>query len=269
MEKSIRLNNGVEMPTLGLGVFKIGDGSPVKNAIKMALSNGYRKIDTAAVYSNEVGVGEALLESSLKREEIFLTTKVWNEDQGYKSTLRAFEESLKRLKTNYLDLYLIHWPVGGHFLETWRALNELYREGRVRAIGVSNFQVRHLEQLYEVSDLVPAVNQIERHPLLTQEELGNYCKEKGIVIEAWSPLMKGNLDIPLLKEIGERHHKSPAQVVLRWQLQNGVVVIPKSVHPHRIKENSEIYDFSLSGEEMSAISGLNQNRRFGPDPDTF
>lgn len=269
MEKSIRLNNGLEMPTLGLGVFRIGDGSPVKNAVRMALTNGYRKIDTAAVYGNEVGVGEAIEESSLKREEIFLTTKVWNDDQGYDSTLRAFQKSLKRLKTDYVDLYLVHWPVKGHFLETWRALNELYREGQVRAIGVSNFQIHHLEQLSEVSDVVPAVNQIERHPLLTQEELRGYCQEKGIVVEAWSPLMKGNLDLPLLKTIGERHHKIPAQVVLRWHLQDGVVVIPKSVHPHRIKENSEIYDFSLSSEEMKAISGLNQNHRFGPDPDSF
>lgn len=269
MEKSIRLNNGLEMPTLGLGVFRIGDGSPVKNAVRMALTNGYRKVDTAAVYGNEVGVGEAIEESSLKREEIFLTTKVWNDDQGYDSTLRAFQKSLKRLKTDYVDLYLVHWPVKGHFLETWRALNELYREGQVRAIGVSNFQIHHLEQLSEVSDVVPAVNQIERHPLLTQEELRGYCKEKGIVVEAWSPLMKGNLDLPLLKTIGERHHKTPAQVVLRWHLQDGVVVIPKSVHPHRIKENSEIYDFSLSSEEMRAISGLNQNHRFGPDPDSF
>ncbi len=269
MEKSILLNNGLKMPTLGLGVFKIGDGSPVKNAVKMALNNGYRKVDTAAVYGNEVGVGEALKESSLKREEIFLTTKVWNEDQGYDATLKAFEESLKRLQTDYLDLYLIHWPVERHYLETWRALNKLYEEGRAKAIGVSNFQIRHLERLPEVSDVVPAVNQIENHPLLTQEELRHYCNQKGIVVEAWSPLMKGNLDIPLLQELAKKHQKTVAQVVLRWHIQNGVVVIPKSVHPHRIKENSEIYDFSLSDEEMAAISGLNQNHRFGPNPDTF
>ncbi|MFA7370905.1 MAG: aldo/keto reductase [Sphaerochaetaceae bacterium] len=269
MERELTLNNGVKMPTLGLGVFKVGDGSPVKNAIKSALRYGYRMIDTAAVYGNETGVGEALQESSLKRNELFLTTKVWNGDQGYDSTLKAFDESLRKLQTDYVDLYLIHWPVATKFLETWRALQRLYEEGQVRAIGVSNFQIYHLQELLQNSAITPAVNQIENHPLLSQVELRRFCQQQGIVVEAWSPLMKGNLEIPAIVKLAEEHQKTPAQIVLRWHLQNGVVVIPKSVHDYRIRENSQIFDFSLTPDEMEIINSLNQNKRFGPDPDNF
>ena len=266
---TIMLNNGVSMPGLGLGVFKVGDGSPVKASVKSALRAGYRSIDTAAIYGNETGVGQALQESSVSREEIFLTTKVWNGDQGYDATFKAFETSLRRLGTTYLDLYLIHWPVAGKYLDTWKALTELYREGRVKAVGVSNFHIHHVKSLLDSSDVVPAVNQIELHPLLNQKEIRDFCQLNNIIVEAWSPLMKGNLAIPTLLRLAEEHGKTPAQIVLRWHVQHGVVVIPKSVHDYRIRENADIFDFSLSAEEMTLIDGLNQGKRFGPDPDNF
>lgn len=263
------LNNGVAMPGLGLGVFKVGDGSPVAAAVKSALRAGYRSIDTAAVYGNETGVGIGLAESGLKREEVFITSKVWNADQGYDSTFKALETSLSRLGTDYLDLYLIHWPVAEKYLETWQALTELYKEGRVRAIGVSNFHIHHLKEILDTSSVVPAVNQIELHPLLNQKEIRDFCQLNNIVVEAWSPLMKGNLDIPLLTDLARRYHKTPAQVVIRWHIQHGVVVIPKSVHDHRIRENAQVFDFSLSADEMDAIDALHVDKRFGPDPDNF
>lgn len=269
VQDTVMLNNGVAMPGLGLGVFKVGDGSPVVNAVKSALRHGYRSIDTAAVYGNEEGVGQALKESGVARESVFITSKVWNEDQGYETTLKAFDTSLKKLGLDYLDLYLIHWPVAGKYLDTWRALLELYKQGKVRAIGVSNFHVHHLKDILAISDTVPAVNQIELHPLLTQKELRDFCKLNNIVVEAWSPLMKGNLDIPLLVEIGKKYNKTPAQVVLRWHLQHEIVIIPKSVHDHRIRENAQIFDFSLSDEEMTKIDALNKNSRFGANPDSF
>jgi diketogulonate reductase-like aldo/keto reductase len=263
------LNNGVAMPGLGLGVFKVGDGSPVVAAIKSALRAGYRAIDTAAVYGNEDGVGQALRETDIPREEIFVTSKVWNADQGYDATLKAFDASLERLGLSYLDLYLIHWPVAGKYVETWRALTDLYKEGRVRAIGVSNFHVHHLKDILDASDVVPAVNQVECHPLLNQKEIRDFCQMNNIVLEAWSPLMKGNLNLPVLEELAKTYQKTPAQIVLRWHLQHGVVIIPKSVHDHRIKENAQIFDFSLSSADMDAIDALNEGKRFGPDPDNF
>lgn len=269
LQDTVMLNNGVPMPGLGLGVFKIGDGTPVKNAVKSALRHGYRSIDTAAVYGNETGVGEAIRESGIDRKELFVTSKLWNADQGYDTTLRAFEASLRNLGTDYLDLYLIHWPVAGKFIDTWRAMTELYRGGRVRAIGVSNFHVDHLKKLLASSEVVPAVDQVELHPLLNQQEIRDFCKLNNIVVEAWSPLMKGNLDMPVLHKLAEKHKKSAAQIVLRWHLQHDIVVIPKSVHDHRIRENADVFDFTLDADEVALIDALNAGKRFGPDPDNF
>lgn len=257
------------MPGLGLGVFKVGDGAPVVNAVKSALRHGYRSIDTAAAYGNEEGVGLAIRESGADRKKLFVTSKLWNADQGYESTLRAFDRSLEKLGLEYLDLYLIHWPVAGKFTESWRAMTELYHEGRVRAIGVSNFQVHHLKTLLGTTDIVPAVNQVELHPLLIQQELRDFCTLNNIAVEAWSPLMKGNLGLPLLEELAAAHHKSPAQIVLRWHLQHGIIVIPKSVHDHRIRENADVFDFSLAADEMARLDALDEGKRFGPDPDNF
>ncbi len=269
LQDSVVLNNGVTMPGFGLGVFKVAEGDLVVNAVKSALRAGYRSIDTAAIYANEEGVGRGIRESGLPRNQIFVTTKVWNGDQGYDSTLQAFETSLKKLGMDYLDLYLIHWPVKAKYMDTWRALLKLYEEKKVRAIGVSNFPIAHLKNILEISDVIPAVNQVELHPLLNQKELRDFCRDASIQIEAWSPIMKGNLELPLLMELSQKYSKTPAQVVLRWHIQNDVVVIPKSVHEHRIRENSQIFDFSLSNEDMLRIDSLNENKRFGPDPDTF
>lgn len=269
VQDTIMLNNGVSMPGLGLGVFKVGDGSPVSAAVKSALRAGYRAIDTAAVYGNEVGVGIGLKESGVPREDVFVTSKVWNADQGYDATLKAFDASLERLGLSYLDLYLIHWPVAGKYVETWQALTELYHEGRVRAIGVSNFHIHHLKDILETSDVVPAVDQIELHPLLNQKEIRDFCQMNNIVVEAWSPLMKGNLDLPVLEQLAKSYGKTPAQIVLRWHIQHGVVIIPKSVHDYRIRENANIFDFSLSSADMDAIDALHAGRRFGADPDNF
>jgi diketogulonate reductase-like aldo/keto reductase len=261
------LNNGVKMPRLGLGVWKVTDPGDVERAIHAAVQTGYRSIDTASFYKNEAEVGQAIRSCGVPREELFITTKIWNEDQGYDKTLAAFEESRKRLGLEVVDLLLIHWPGKDKYIDTWRAFEKLYREGFVRAIGVSNFQIHHLNKLIEASEIVPAVNQVEFHPLLTQKELLAYTKEKGIQLEAWSPLMQGNLDQPVLKEIAAKYGKTPAQVVLRWDLQHGVVTIPKSITPSRIAENADIFDFELTAEDMDRIDSLNQNHRFGPDPD--
>jgi diketogulonate reductase-like aldo/keto reductase len=266
---SVKLSNGVRMPWLGLGVYQAKDGDEVARAIKDAVKAGYRSIDTAAIYGNEEGTGQAVRECGIPREELFVTTKVWNARQGYDSTLEAFEESRKKLGLEYIDLYLIHWPVKGKYKETWRALEKLYKEGLVRSIGVSNFQIHHLKDVMADSEIVPMVNQVEYHPLLTQKELHAFCKENRIQLEAWSPLMQGQLDHPTLAEIGKKYDKSPAQVVLRWDLQNEVVTIPKSVTEHRIIENANIFDFQLSSEEIAQLDGLNQNKRLGADPDNF
>jgi len=258
----------VKMPYFGFGTYKVKEGEEVYNAVRTALETGYRLIDTAALYENEEGVGRAIRDSGIPREEIFVTTKVWNSDQGYDSTLRAFETSLKKLDIGYIDLYLIHWAVKGKYLDTWKALVELYKEGRVRAIGVSNFQIHHLQDIMDHFDEIPTVNQVELHPYLTQEELREFCAKHNIKVEAWSPLGRGRLlDLPELKRIAEKYGKTPAQVVLRWHVQNDIIVIPKSVHPERIKENADIFDFELSDEDMAAINRLNRNERFGKDPD--
>ncbi|MFC0189633.1 aldo/keto reductase [Fictibacillus aquaticus] len=274
MVKSIHdravLHNGVKMPWLGLGVYKAEEGQEVEQAIQYALDAGYRSIDTAKLYENERSVGVAIRDSGIPREEIFVTTKVWNTDQGYESTLAAFQESLNKLELDYVDLYLIHWPVAGKYKDTWRALEEIYRQGKAKAIGVSNFNVSHLEDLMTVATIKPMVNQVELHPRLTQKELLSYCKDNAIQLEAWRPLVKGEiLQEPVLQKIADKHDKTTAQVVLRWNVQSGIVTIPKSVNESRIRENADIFDFELSAEDMLAIDGLNENKRNGADPDNF
>ncbi|WP_010241258.1 aldo/keto reductase [Clostridium arbusti] len=274
IEDRTTLNNGVKMPWLGLGVFRVENGPDASNAVREAIVQGYRSIDGAAIYENEEsmgqGIAEGIKEAGISREDLFITSKLWNADQGYESGLKAYEESLKRLGLDYLDLYLIHWPVKGKYKEAWRALETIYKEGRVRAIGVSNFQIHHLEDLFTDAEIKPAVNQVEYHPRLTQKPLHEFCKAQGIQLEAWAPLMVGKLfDNEVLKEIADKHNKSIAQVILRWDLQNGVVTIPKSTNKGRIKENSGIFDFELTAEEVTQIDNLNQDFRTGADPDNF
>ncbi len=261
------LSNGVNMPWLGFGTFKVSDGKQVVDSVKEALRLGYRHIDTAAVYKNEEGVGLGIKESGIAREEIFLTSKVWNSDQGYESTLKAFETSIDKLGTDYLDLYLIHWPKALN-RDTWKALEKLYKDGRVRSIGVSNFKVHHLEDLKQVSEITPMVNQVEFHPQFPQDEVLAYCKKNNIQLEAWGPLMQGKIfDIPVMKELSEKYNKSISQLALRWDLQMGVVTIPKSVNPVRIEENMKIFDFEITREDMEKIASINTGERIGPDPD--
>ncbi len=266
---SVALNSGTQMPQLGFGVWRIPEGEQTVASVGVALAAGYRSIDTAALYRNEEGVGRTIRESGIERGDLFVTTKVWNSDQGYDQALRAFEASLRRLGMEYVDLYLVHWPVPGRYKETWRALEHLYEQGLARAIGVSNFQPRHLEDLLADARVVPAVNQVELHPLLAQREVRVFCAGHGIAVEAWSPLMQGHLDIPVLARIAERHGKTPAQVVLRWDIQSGIITIPKSGHADRIRENADIFDFALTAEDMRAIDGLDAGRRYGADPDNF
>jgi len=264
-----KLRNGVRMPWLGLGTWQTPDGTEVVNSVKWAVKAGYRHIDTASAYGNEKGVGQAIRECGLPREQLFITTKIWNADHGYDSTLKAFETSRKLLGLELLDLYLIHWPVKGKFKDTWRAIEKLYRDGLTRAIGVSNFHVHHLQELIAGCEVVPMVNQVEFHPLLSQAEIRTFCKEKGIQFEAWSPLMHGHLDSTVLAEIGKKYGKSVPQVLLRWDLQHEVVTIPKSTHEARIRENTSVFDFTLSAQDMQKIDAMNRNSRFGPDPDNF
>ena len=274
IQNTTTLHNGVKMPWLGIGVFKVEDGPELVSALKFAIKHGYRSIDTAAIYQNEEGVGQAIREgiheANISRDDLFITSKVWNSDLGYESTIAAYETSLQKLGLESLDLYLIHWPVKGKYKEAWRALETLYKEGKVRAIGVSNFQIHHLEDLLKDAEIKPMINQVEYHPRLTQVELKAFCEKHGIQLEAWSPLMQGQLiNNPTLQEIANKRNKTVAQVILRWDLQNGVITIPKSTKEHRIVENSTIFDFELTPEEMQKINELNQNHRVGPDPDNF
>lgn len=274
LQSKLTLQNGVEMPWLGLGVFKVEEGPELVQSVKAAIKNGYRLIDTAAVYGNEAGVGqgiqEGLQETAISRAELFITSKVWNDGLNYDETISAFHESLEKLGLDYLDLYLIHWPGFDQYKEAWRALEDLYKQELIRSIGVSNFQVHHLEDLAKVSEIKPMINQVEHHPKLTQGELRRYSKENAIQLQAWSPLMQGQLlDHPLLQKIASEHGKSVAQVIIRWDLQSGIATIPKSTKEHRIIANGDVFDFKLSAEDIESINALNENLRVGPDPDTF
>jgi methylglyoxal/glyoxal reductase len=270
LQSTKRLHNGIEIPYVGLGVFKMTDPQETVQAVQTAIESGYRSVDTAAIYKNEESVGEGVRNSKVNRKDLFITSKVWNSDQGYDSTLKAFDESLKKLDMSYLDLYLIHWPVEGKYKDTWKALERLYSEGVVKSIGVSNFHQHHLEDLLKDGNEKPVINQVELHPRLSQEPLRTFCKEKDIAVEAWSPIAQGKiLDEPTVNHIAGKHGKSPAQIILRWHLQNDVVIIPKSVHKNRIKENADLFNFELSMEEMNQMNQLNLDERFGPDPDHF
>jgi diketogulonate reductase-like aldo/keto reductase len=268
----VTLNNGVTMPRLGLGTWqgRPEDGPHVEAAVRTALSLGYRSIDTAAGYANEQGVGRAVRDSGIPRDQIFVTSKIANHDQRSRDPRRAFDASLKALGLDYIDLYLVHWPVKDRYKETWRALEQAYAEKRVRAIGVSNFQIHHLEDLLTDAEIVPAVNQFELHPRLAQHPLRAFCARHGIQVEAWSPLMLGRLlDDPVVTGIARLHGRTPAQVILRWDLQHGLATIPKSADPKRIAENASLFDFELRPEDMEKLDGLNRNERSGADPDNF
>ncbi|SNY95074.1 aldo/keto reductase [Flagellimonas pacifica] len=270
LKGTFELSNGVKMPYFGLGVYLSQDGNEVIGAVKDALNHGYRHIDTASIYNNEKGVGAGIQQSNVDRKDVFVVSKVWNNDQGYESTLKAFDDSLERLELDYLDLYLIHWPKGEKSKETWRAMERLYAEKKIRAIGVSNFMQHHLEDLLTTANIVPMVNQMEFHPYLVQEELIDFCHAKGIQYEAWSPMMQGNVfNLPQLKELANRHQKTVAQIVLRWDLQKGVITIPKSSKKERIISNADIFDFELSKADVQLMDSLDRGQRFGPDPDNF
>ena len=272
----VNLNSGTAMPILGYGVYNIENSSTGADIVKTAISAGYRSIDTAAGYNNEEAIGQAIKECGLPREEIFLTTKLGNPDQRSGKIEEAFAQSLANLQLDYVDLYLIHWPAPGHYVDAWLALEKIYKSGRAKAIGVSNYQPRHLDDLSRVWSVVPAVNQFEMHPRLTQKPLIAHCKKYGIAPQSWSPLGGSKpenketlLENPVLKGIAEKYGKTVAQVILRWNVDLGVICIPKSATPSRIRENIDVFDFTLTPDEIAAIDALNQDVRFGPDPDNF
>lgn len=263
----VTLNNGVKMPALGLGVYQSEPGDETQNAILWALEAGYRHIDTAKRYDNEIDVGQALKRSGLPRGDVFVTTKLWNDDQGYDRTLSAFDASLERLGLDFVDLYLVHWPLPGKRLDTWKAMTRILREGRARAIGVSNYLERHLTELFEHSDVVPTVNQIEFSPFLYQKDLLDFCRRHGVQLEAYGPLTQGKrLDHPVVSAIAARRGRTSAQVLIRWALQHGLVVIPKSVRRMRIEENAGVFDFTLSTQDMAELDNLNENFHTEWDP---
>ncbi|HLR15441.1 MAG TPA: aldo/keto reductase [Bacillota bacterium] len=263
------LNNDLKIPQLGYGVWKVPNDEALV-AVEKALETGYRLIDTAKVYGNEEGVGEAIANSGVAREDLFITTKVWNADHGYENTLKAFDRSLDKLGLDNVDLYLIHWPTPKYdqYVETYKALEKLYKDGRTKSIGVCNFDIEHLERIMDECDIVPAVNQVECHPYLQQKELKQFCKEHGIMLEAYSPLMNGTkvLEDPVINELAEAHGKTPAQIILRWHLQSDVIVIPKTVTPSRMKENLDVFGFELSDGDMEKIAALDRGERHNSVP---
>ncbi|RWZ55294.1 aldo/keto reductase [Halobacillus fulvus] len=270
LQETFTLHNGIQVPKVGLGVYKMNDDEEVIGAVQSALDIGYRHIDTASFYDNEKGVGTAIKDSGIPREELFVVTKVWNDEQGYEETLQAFERSMDKLGLDYLDLYLVHWPVPGKYTDTWKALEKLYKDGKVKAIGVCNFMEHHLDELMASAEIKPMVNQVEFHPRLYQKDLADYCAEHHIQLEAWAPLGRGKyFDASALKEAAERHDKTPAQVILRWHLQHDVMIIPKSSNADRQKQNADLFDFELTEAEMQDIDGLNKNERIGKHPDEF
>ncbi len=265
----VTLNNGLQMPQLGFGVWQVSDEQAAE-AVSNAFKAGYTSIDTAMIYRNERGVGKAIKQSGIPREKLFITTKVWNADQGYDNTLRAFEESLEKLELDYIDLYLIHWPTPqfDQYVDTYKALEKLYHDGRVKAIGVCNFEIEHLERVLKECEVKPVLNQVECHPYLAQNELRAFCEQHDIFLEAWSPLDQGGdvLKDEVVAKLAGAHGKTPAQIVLRWHLQRQTIAIPKSVTPSRILENIDVFDFQLSDSDMEKINGLDCNRRKGPHP---
>jgi methylglyoxal/glyoxal reductase len=265
------LNNGLKMPWLGLGVWQVSSDRETETVVRTAIECGYRSIDTATIYGNERGVGRAIRDCGVPREQLFVTTKVWNDDVRASRIEAAFDESLRLLGLDYVDLYLVHWPIAGKIVPAWRAVEKLSQSNRVRAIGVSNHMRPHLDELLAAAEIVPAVNQIEHHPYLQSRPLVDFCRSRGIQVEAWSPLMQAGpiLKDPTLTSIAKRHGKTVAQVILRWDVQSGVVTIPKSARPERIAENADIFDFALTGDEMKAIAALDRNRRSGADPFNF
>ena len=270
LESTVPLHGSIDIPLLGFGVYRVPDGDAVESAVASALAFGYRHIDTAALYRNERGVGRAVAASGIDRPDLFITTKLWNSDQGYESTLVAIDKSLAKLGLDYVDLYLVHWPKPEHTKETWRAMEEIRQSGKARAIGVSNFLPDHLDQLAETATVLPSINQIEFHPHLQSPELVAYCEDHNIVLEAWSPLKAGRiLDDPELRLLADAHGVTVPQVVLRWMLQRGIVTIPKSVTPLRIARNADLYGFELSHDEVAAINNMDRSDRVGPDPATF
>ena len=278
LNSRITLNSGVKIPVIGIGTFRIGDGEPVVNEIKWALEAGYRLIDTATIYKNEEGVGQAVAESGIPREQIFITTKLWNIDQGYESALKAVDVSLAKLGLSYVDLYLVHWPTASpdnktsinKREETWKAMEEIYKSDKAKAIGVSNYTITHLEEMEKYAHIPPVVDQVEFHPFLYQKDLLEYCKENSIVLQAHSPLASGNISrSELITSIAKKYHKNNAQILLRWSLQHGVIPIPKSIHKERIEENINVFDFELSEKDMVRLDGLNENFRFRSSPENI
>jgi len=266
------LNNGIKIPQLGYGVWKIPDDE-AGNTIQQAIEAGYRLIDTAKIYKNEVGVGKAIAATNIPREELFITTKLWNADHGYETALKAFDESLEKLSLDYVDLYLIHWPTPmfDMYVESYKALETIYKDGRAKAIGVCNFDIEHLQRIMDECEIIPAVNQIECHPYLQQTELKMFCKEHGIVIEAYSPLMNGTkvLEDPVIQEIANQYGKTPAQIILRWHLQTDVVPIPKTITASRMDENINVFDFELSVDDLNNIAALDKGERHNAVPSEF
>lgn len=275
MSKTIELNNGLIIPRVGYGTFRVPEGADLATAVKTAIKEGYRLIDTAAIYENEASVGqgirEAIAEGLVTREELFITSKAWNDGISYEETLQAYDDALARMELDYLDLYLLHWPgTNNDFIPQWQAFEKIYADKRVKSIGVSNFHVHHLEKLLQETSIVPAVNQIELNPLQTQKQVHAFCIEKGIQIEAWSPLMNAEiLEHATLKTIASKYGKTTAQIILRWQTQTDIVTIPKSMTPSRIAENIAIFDFDLDGEDILLIEALNEDGHYGPDPEGF